>query len=146
MRSNQKVEENKPALELNFLSNTNCAGLDFEFENLDEPYSTPSFSLMQRTVKHCTVRLSYELICLLVDLTIKSWLIWQKKLVCSSAFNFMLFIHCEVCMCDAMHTCPTVCSSYCSLTWQGRDQEGKYAQRGPHPMRPEKKDSQILAP
>ena len=37
MRSNQKVEENKPALKLNFLSKTNWAGLDFEVENLDEP-------------------------------------------------------------------------------------------------------------
>ena len=29
-RSNQKVEENKPALELNFLSKFKWAGLDFE--------------------------------------------------------------------------------------------------------------------
>ena len=28
--SNQKVEENKPALELNFLSDSNCASLDCE--------------------------------------------------------------------------------------------------------------------
>ena len=38
MRSNQKVEKNKPALKLNFLSKTNWAGLDFEVENHDEPY------------------------------------------------------------------------------------------------------------
>ena len=30
-RSNQKVEENKPALKLNFLSKSKWAGLDFEF-------------------------------------------------------------------------------------------------------------------
>ena len=30
-RSNQKVEENKPALKLNFLSKSKWSGLDFEF-------------------------------------------------------------------------------------------------------------------
>ena len=36
-RSNQKVEENKRALELNFLSKSKWAGLDFEVEYLTEP-------------------------------------------------------------------------------------------------------------
>ena len=36
-RSNQKVEENKPALKLNFLSKTNWADPDFEVEYLTEP-------------------------------------------------------------------------------------------------------------
>ena len=36
-RSNQKVEENKPALELNFPSKSKWAGLDFEVEYLTEP-------------------------------------------------------------------------------------------------------------
>ena len=35
--SNQKFEENKPALELNFLSKTNWADPDFEVEYLTEP-------------------------------------------------------------------------------------------------------------
>ena len=39
---NQKIEENQKVLELNFLSNSNCASLDFEIyflpANLTEPY------------------------------------------------------------------------------------------------------------
>ena len=38
---NQKIEENQKVLELNFLSNSNCASLDFEIyflpANLTEP-------------------------------------------------------------------------------------------------------------
>ena len=40
MRSNKKVEENKSALELNFLSKTDWADPDFEVENLTKPYWT----------------------------------------------------------------------------------------------------------
>ena len=36
-RSNQKIEENKPALELNFLSKSKWSGLYFEVEYLTEP-------------------------------------------------------------------------------------------------------------
>ena len=39
---NKKIEENQKVLELNFLSNSNCASLDFEIyflpANLTEPY------------------------------------------------------------------------------------------------------------
>ena len=37
-RSNQKVEENEPALELNVLYKYKWAGLDFEVGYLTEPY------------------------------------------------------------------------------------------------------------
>ena len=38
MRSNKKVEENKPALKSNFLSKFKWAGFDFEVGYLTEPY------------------------------------------------------------------------------------------------------------
>ena len=37
-RSNRKVEENKPALKLNFLPKSKWSGLDFEVGFLTEPY------------------------------------------------------------------------------------------------------------
>ena len=36
-RSNQKVEENKPALKLNIMLKTKCVGLNFGIEYLTEP-------------------------------------------------------------------------------------------------------------
>ena len=52
MRLNQKVEENKPALELNFLSKYKWAGLDFEVEYLTEPYCT---CRQTQTHKHLSI-------------------------------------------------------------------------------------------
>ena len=40
MRSNQKVEENKLGLELNFTLESKLAGLNFDFDYLTEPYWT----------------------------------------------------------------------------------------------------------
>ena len=46
-RSNQKVEENKPALELNFTLKYKWAGHNFDIEYLIEPYAgCPNFHLL----------------------------------------------------------------------------------------------------
>ena len=60
--SNQKIEENKSVLKFNFLSNSNCAGLDFEIyalpANLTEPYSAVLRHCIDKSVSQMALGLS----------------------------------------------------------------------------------------
>ena len=49
---NKKIEENPKVLELNFLSNYNCASLNFDFWFFTEPYCTsPHNTVLSETVR-----------------------------------------------------------------------------------------------